>query len=140
MKPRSCPTCHSTRICASVQIPTIWQCLNRSCEVAFFDAQGVMATADALSRLRQQPRTLTLAEVEAGAARAAERVAAQQVMAITDAGSLRRMIRRCARPAGREPAPAAVDARPSGYRQPSPVSFGDPVDSHDLRGGAGKSF
>ena len=54
--------------------------------------------------------------------------------------SLRRMIRRCARPAGRESAPAAVDARPSGYRQPSPVSFGDPVDSHDLRGGAGKSF
>lgn len=51
----SCPTCHSTRTCASVQIPTIWQCLNRSCEVAFFDAQGVMATADALSRLRQTP-------------------------------------------------------------------------------------
>ena len=51
----SCPTCHSTRTCASTQIPTIWQCLNRSCEVAFFDAQGVMATADALSRLRQTP-------------------------------------------------------------------------------------
>lgn len=55
VKPRPCPTCHSTRTCASVQIPTIWQCLNRSCEVAFFDAQGVMATADALSRLRQTP-------------------------------------------------------------------------------------
>jgi len=55
VKPRSCPTCHSTHTCASVQIPTIWQCLKRSCEVAFFDSQGVMATADALSRLRQTP-------------------------------------------------------------------------------------
>jgi hypothetical protein len=55
VKPRPCPTCHSTHTCASVQIPTIWQCLNRSCEVAFFDSQGVMATADALARLRQTP-------------------------------------------------------------------------------------
>jgi len=45
VKPRPCPTCHSTRTCASTQIPTIWQCLNRLCEVAFFDSQGVMAAS-----------------------------------------------------------------------------------------------